>query len=461
MVSSAQRVVINAHAEVVAAVYASSATLAAFQRDADAKLRTQKAQIDALAAKVKAGDAQRAAELTAAQEAFSTALAAKDRAYSEEIAIFRKAVTDIASTPEGAAALAQFNAGDEVGALAVLDKLSAARDAARKVRADIESAAEKRRIAKLANDARNRGKQTLAQVITRYEEITRLDPGVHWDWVMLARLYQDARHLSQALTAAKHAASTATDDRDRSVALNELGDTIALMGDRNGALVAYSESLKIDRRLASSDPGSALAQYDVSATLARLGEVLVSSGDRPGALAADKESLEILRRLASSDPGNAMAQRDLSSSLGRLGDVLLGSGDRAGALAAYNEVLGTFRRLAASDPGNAEAQQYLSISLDKVGDVLVSSGDRSGALSAYKESLEIRRRLASSDLGNAVAQRDLWSSLYRCADFEGSGVKWAEVLAQFELLKSRGWVGVNDADFEEILKQKVAQEAKR
>ena len=41
-----------------------------------------------------------------------------------------------------------------------------------------ESAAEGRRIATLALEARNKGKLTTTQVIARYEEVTRLDPGV-------------------------------------------------------------------------------------------------------------------------------------------------------------------------------------------------------------------------------------------------------------------------------------------
>ncbi len=58
-------------------------------------------------------------------------LASRDRAYAEEIAVFRREVTDIASTPGGAAAPARHNAGDRVGAIAVLDRLRQARDAAR------------------------------------------------------------------------------------------------------------------------------------------------------------------------------------------------------------------------------------------------------------------------------------------------------------------------------------------
>ena len=142
-------------------------------------------EIEGLRAQVRGGAAQLRAALTAAEEKYVAALAARDRAYAQEIAVFRAAVEDIAKTPEGVAALARFNAGDEIGALAVLDDLRAARDAARKKRDDIESAAEGRRIATLALEARAKGKLTTAQVIARFEEVTRLDPGVFWDWVDL------------------------------------------------------------------------------------------------------------------------------------------------------------------------------------------------------------------------------------------------------------------------------------
>lgn len=88
---------IDAHSEVAAALYAASATHDAAERLADARLR--------------AGDAKLQARLTAAPQAYVAALSARDRAYAQEIA----------ATPEGLAALARFNAGDEAGALAILD----------------------------------------------------------------------------------------------------------------------------------------------------------------------------------------------------------------------------------------------------------------------------------------------------------------------------------------------------
>src|SRR5215831_6909805 len=277
---------VDVRAEVAAALYAASATQAAGERVADAKMRAQRKAIDELRAQVRAGDAQLRASLTAAQEAYVAALAARDRAYAQEIAVFRAAVQDIAATPEGAAALARFNAGDEIGALAVLDDLRKARDAARQKRADIESAAEGRRIATLAVDARARGKLTTAQVIARYEEVTRLDPGVHWDWVELGRLYTDAGNLPAALRAARSALDTADDDRDRSVALDAIGGVQRAQGDLSAALTSYRASLAIFERLAQADPGNADWQRDLSIAHERIGNVRVDQGDGPGALAS-------------------------------------------------------------------------------------------------------------------------------------------------------------------------------
>ena len=250
---------IDAKAEVAAALYAASATQAATEHFADAKLRAQRKVIEQLQEKVRTSVSESTtlrSELAKAQEQYVDELAQRDRAYGQEIAVFRAAVQDIAATPEGAKALARFNAGDEVGALAILDDLRKARDAARQKRANIESAAEARRIAQLALDARAKGKVTTTDAIARFEEVTRLDPGVSWDWVELGRLYQSAGRLSDALTATKHAAETAKTERDQEVALSELGDVQVAQGDLPGALAAYAAGVAIRERLAARDPAN-------------------------------------------------------------------------------------------------------------------------------------------------------------------------------------------------------------
>src|SRR5664279_5678185 len=258
---------VDAKAEVAAALYAASATQAAAERFADAKLRAQQKAIEQLQEKVRASVSESTSlrsELAKAQEEYVAELAQRDRAYSQEIAVFRAAVQDIASTPEGAEALARFNSGDEVGALAILDDLRKARDAAREKRANIESAAEARRIAQLALDARAKGKVTTTDAIARFEEVTRLDPGVSWDWVELGGLYQSAGRLSDALTATKHAAESGKTEPDQEVALGELGNVQVKQGDLAGALASYRKELGIAESLTARDPANTDWQRDLS-----------------------------------------------------------------------------------------------------------------------------------------------------------------------------------------------------
>ena len=323
---SAVAAAVDPKAEVAAALYAASATQAAAERAADAKLRAKRKEIEALRAQVQTGAAKYQAELTAAEERYVAELAARDRAYALEIAVFRKAVEDIAATPEGAAALARFNAGDEPGALTVLDQLRAAHDAARKKRADLESAVEARRIATLALEARTKGKQTTAQVITRYEEVTRLDPGVHWDWVELGRLYKDSGNLPAALRAAQAASKTAADERDQSVANNAIGDVLVAQGDLPAALTSYRASHAIFETLAKRDPGNSEWQRDLSVSHNKIGDVLRAQGDLPAALTSYRASLGIAETLAKRDPGNSGWQRDLIISYVKLSQV---TGDKA------------------------------------------------------------------------------------------------------------------------------------
>ena len=350
---------VDARAEVAAALFAASATQAAAERNADQQLRTQRKQIEELHARLRSGEAKlqialtdaragetkrqaelgelRAgtakllAELAEAQETYVAALAARDRAYAAEIAVFRKSVQDIAATPQGAAALARFNSGDEVGALGVLDTLRAARDAARKKGADIESAAEGRRIATLALEARTRGKLGTTEVIARFEEVTRLDPGVHWDWIELGRLYQDAGRLGDALRAANSAADTAREDCDHAVVQTELGNLLVAQGDGSGALAAFRKGLVIDEALAARDLANSEWQRSLSISHNKIGAVLVAQGDGPGALAAFRKGLAIAEALAARNPRNAEWQRDLIVSFVKLSEV---TGDRSYATRA-------------------------------------------------------------------------------------------------------------------------------
>jgi tetratricopeptide (TPR) repeat protein len=313
----------SARAAVAQALYAASATAAAEQRAADARLADQRRQIEALRSRLASGEGRDSAartrvqalesELAQAQEHYVGALAQRDRAYAQEIAAFRKAVQDIVVTREGEAALRQYNAGDEVGALVVLDKLVDARERARQVRVNLETAAERRRVATLALDAKNKGKVQNAAVIARFEEVTRLDPGLHWDWVELARLHREAGQLALSRVAATKAAENASGDRDRAAALAELGDVLVAQGDQTAAKRRYEESLEIVKRLAAADPSSASLQRDLIVSHVKLHDVTAYAAHLEAALATATD----MQRRGTLAPRDAWVVDDLKKRLGR------------------------------------------------------------------------------------------------------------------------------------------------
>ncbi|MCJ2187701.1 tetratricopeptide repeat protein, partial [Novosphingobium beihaiensis] len=77
---------------------------------------------------------------------------------------------------------------------------------------------------------------TTIYAIALFEEIVRRDPSRHWDWVELGRLYFDAGRLADARHAADQSLAKAANERDRSVAFNELGDVQVAQGDSAAAL---------------------------------------------------------------------------------------------------------------------------------------------------------------------------------------------------------------------------------
>jgi tetratricopeptide (TPR) repeat protein len=297
---------VNARVEISAAVAGSSATLEAIERQANARDRARQAEIAALQTRLTEAEGRGAAEvaslqaqLVEAREALVTDLAARDRAYAREIAVFRREVTDIAATPEGAAALARFNAGDHVGAIAVLDRLIEAEDAARQTRANIESAVARRRVATLALDARGKGDPAFdtGAVIVRYEAVVRLDPESYADWLQLFFLYQDAGRSSDALAATERMQQLSSDEQELGLALFETANALLSQGDRAGASSSYQRSLEIRERLAASDPTSVELARDLIASLTRIGDLILDEGDVDGALLNYQRGLTALERL--------------------------------------------------------------------------------------------------------------------------------------------------------------------
>ncbi len=472
---------VDARAEVASALYAASATQAAAERVADARLRAQEAEIERLRFEGRASRAQ-IAEL---EERYVAVLVQRDRAYAQEIAVFRAAVQDIASTPDGAAALARYNAGDEIGALTVLDQLVDARERARRVRAHVETAAERRRIARLALDAAQRGRLDIQSVISRYDAVVELDPAHAWDWVVFSQLHQRAGNSSAARDAALRGISAALTSDEENAAHTELGIVLQNMGDLGGARTEFEVVLNAHRRRLQLNPGDPLTLRDVSLSLSLLAGVLTRQGEfasaeraltearqlsdqasavtptsienrrfqairlgeqanleqRRGNQSAARRQLEevvsIFRQLAALQPDVRDAQRDLALSLLFLGDATVIGPDNFSTETSlreqrYSEALDLFRQLARSDPSDGQAQADLSAALTKVGDALYVAGDFSSALARYHEGLDIDLALVSADPENAELRRSLSIDYEKLATVEAERQNWVAAIAHQE-----------------------------
>ena len=103
------------------------------------------------------------------------------------------------------------------------------------------------------------GKATLNQLLT-------LDPDRVWSRIELGRLGVNTGALDEAATAFKAALAAARrvgDERDESVALDQIGDVLKAHGNLPEALKSFRDGLAIADRLAKADPGNAGWQVDL------------------------------------------------------------------------------------------------------------------------------------------------------------------------------------------------------
>lgn len=102
-------------------LYTATATrIAAEKRMPDAMAELRK-KIDYMRAELVVGKAYLSTELADLEEKYIAALQVRDPIYAREIDIVRSALENISSTFEGKEVLEHFKAGDEIGALNMLD----------------------------------------------------------------------------------------------------------------------------------------------------------------------------------------------------------------------------------------------------------------------------------------------------------------------------------------------------
>ena len=322
------------------------------------------------------------------------------------------AKSEIAATAAGAAALAQFDSGDENGALDALDR-------ARVGRKGPASTAQARRIAILAERALWDGAIDEPALIARFETLTRQDGGAPLDWALLASLYLEYGRVPEARAAAETAVRTARLDRDRAVALTALGLVDDRRGDPVAAAGALQEELALRRRLALAGPGDVGCQRRLIHDLDIYSRFMESkaqgeAGASPPPAAAQRdwkdsnaammEGLQLAQRVAAANPDNVDALRELPAALGSVIQRRQAEVDRAHALAAINTQVWLLRQMGADHPENAWLRLDLADALWSFSPILTGQSIPGANEAAAEQSLGIRHELGVEQPGNAAVK---------------------------------------------------------
>ena len=146
--------------------------------------------------------------------------------------------------------------------------------------------------------------------------------------------------------------SFATNDEERLLAAQDLGDFARSQGAADEAAEAYEIALASARGLASTAPTDPRRMAMLAGVLTGVGDAAQDEGRLDAAVEAYEEALEIRRALAAVDTGNE-GRRALSLALERLADAREDRGHRVRALDLYRESFDIAGKLAAADP-----QQY-------------------------------------------------------------------------------------------------------
>ncbi len=369
-------------AAVARALYAASATAQVLEQEDDAARLTQRKHIDRAWARLGTMASPDAApgvppELTQAQERLVAALAEEDEDYAQAIQSLRLAVTALAATPEGLAALWRYNTGDEAGALSAWDRLI---DHLPRL-APAERVSLRRYVALLALDARGKGKSSTRSVLVRYEALTQLDPQVYADWMALGALYQDERQWTKARAALTRATQTASTDPERCEAFDELGDVQTEQDDLPAALQSYQACLTLRQKWAKAHPDDLDAQNDLSVSHDSVADTLGAMEDWAGAVKHYQSSLAIRQKLTKAEPDNVDWQSDLGDSHMDIGDALSAQGHAAAAAKSYQAGVQVRQALHQAEPNSPERQRDLIIGLMKLSE---ASGQKSHAQRALK-----------------------------------------------------------------------------
>ena len=188
-----------------------------------------------------------------------------------------------------------------------------------------------------------------------------------------------------------HAESGDLVDADRASAwLNNLAARLSALGQREAALAAAEESVRLRRTL--TEARSDAFTPDLAMSLNNMANRLSELGQQEASLAAAEEAGRLYRTLAEARP-DAFTP-DLAMSLNNLANRLSELGRQEASLSAAEEAVRLYRTLAEARPDAFTPD--LAMSLNNLANSLSDLGRREAALGAAEEAVRLRRALAEA-----------------------------------------------------------------
>ncbi|MBC7987105.1 MAG: hypothetical protein H7X93_10645, partial [Sphingomonadaceae bacterium] len=351
-------------------------------------------------------------ELAVLQQRYVSDLAARDRDYARQIALYRQTVTDVSATPEGLEALERFNNGDWEGARAILTRLTETLDRVE----NLQRAARYRSVAMLYREARSRGQETVENVIAQFERVVALDDTNFNDWIALSRAYYENGDTAGMRRASERALAAATDDSERGRAMIDAAYAASQQGDQARALQMAEEGLTLAREQVERTPEDVNALDDLAYQLRFASNHHQLAGEIDVALAQNRESLALWRRLLAGQPESTRYRDGIALALISIAEMLGQRGEFADANAALHEALATYDAMMALEPARQEHRRGRLVALYQLGRLEALQNRPATARAHYQAMFDEFARLSELDPTSAMHRRDRASSRFLIAE---------------------------------------------
>ncbi len=203
--------------------------------------------------------------------------------------------------------------------------------------------------------------------------------------------------------------------RDWSVAFEKIGEAELQLGELAKAEEAYRKSLEISEKNARLAPDAAGAARDMAFGFEKVGDICLARDATDDAAKAFDRSRELFVLALGRNPSDALMQRDLAVSFSKLGNVRLAMKDFAGATKAYGESVSQLRGLLSIDKSPA-SKRDISVGLNKLGSALQQEKNFEDAAKAFTESLQLAKEFLAEEPTNLTRQKDVTFSLNNLGD---------------------------------------------